>query len=120
MPHSIIDPNAIHPAIADVYWNQQLTPINDHEIRMSVMTHPFGWHRHPDSDETFLVLDGELIISFKDAEVVLKPGQILTVPAGVVHKTRPNGYRSVNLTFERRDAATEFLPDQDLQEIGPL
>jgi mannose-6-phosphate isomerase-like protein (cupin superfamily) len=38
----------------------------------------------------------------------VKPGQIVTVPANVVHRTRPGGERSVNLTFERVGAATVF------------
>jgi hypothetical protein len=30
------------------------------------------------------------------------------VPRGMLHRTRPGGARSVNLTFERRDAGTIF------------
>ena len=100
----------IHNAISAPYWNEALASVNDHEVRMSVMTHPFGWHIHPDSDETFLVLDGELVISFDDREVVLTPGEMLTVKKGVRHRTRPNGERSVNLTFEKSNADTVFEP----------
>jgi hypothetical protein len=32
----------------------------------------------------------------------------VTVPAGTLHRTRPAGERSVNLTFERRGAETVF------------
>jgi mannose-6-phosphate isomerase-like protein (cupin superfamily) len=72
------------------------------------MTEQFPWHRHPDSDETFFGVDGELIIEFPDREMVVKPGQFVTVPAGTLHRTRPAGERSVNLTFERADADTVF------------
>ncbi len=99
----------LHAAVTDPYWNDAVASVNDHEVRMSVMTSPFGWHRHPDSDESFLTLEGELVISFADREVVLRPGEMLTVPRGIVHKTRPAGARSVNLTFERKGAATEFV-----------
>jgi mannose-6-phosphate isomerase-like protein (cupin superfamily) len=75
---------------------------------MSVMTEQFPWHRHPDSDETFFGVDGDLIIEFTDREVVVKPGQFVTVPAGTLHRTRPAGERSVNLTFERTAASTTF------------
>jgi mannose-6-phosphate isomerase-like protein (cupin superfamily) len=40
--------------------------------------------------------------------VTLHPGELLTVPKGIVHRTRPNGARSVNLTFEKRGAETVF------------
>jgi mannose-6-phosphate isomerase-like protein (cupin superfamily) len=66
-------------------------------------------HRHPDSDETFGVLEGEMVIEFEAGEVTLKPGQFLTVRRGVLHRTRPKGARSVNITFERVGAATEFV-----------
>jgi len=105
---AFLDPLALSQSIDDPYRNMSLGAVNDHEIRMSVMTEPFRWHRHPDSDETFYGIDGELVIEFIGGEVVLKPGQLLTVPAGTLHRTRPAGVRSVNLTFERTGAATLF------------
>ena len=72
------------------------------------MTEQFRWHRHPDSDETFFGVEGQLIIEFRDTEVVVNPGQFVTVPAGTAHRTRPAGERSVNLTFERAGAETIF------------
>jgi mannose-6-phosphate isomerase-like protein (cupin superfamily) len=106
------DPLALSKSIQDRYRNVSLATVNDHEIRMSVMTERFGWHRHPDSDETFLCVDGELVIEFEDGEVAVAPGQLVTVPAGTLHRTRPGGARSVNLTFERKDAATLFEEPQ--------
>lgn len=106
-----IDPLALSREIGEPYHNVSLAKINDHEIRMSVMTEQFRWHRHPDSDETFYGIDGELVIEFEEREVVLKPGQFVTVPAGTLHRTRPGGERSVNLTFERVDADTIFEQD---------
>jgi mannose-6-phosphate isomerase-like protein (cupin superfamily) len=104
----LTDPLALSRAVTDAYRNISLGEVNDHEIRMSVMTEQFGWHLHPDSDETFFGVDGELVIEFADGKVVLKAGQLVTVPAGTLHRTRPAGERSVNLTFERRGAATIF------------
>jgi mannose-6-phosphate isomerase-like protein (cupin superfamily) len=102
----VIDPALIARSVADAYDNRSLAAINDHEVRLSVMTHGFPWHHHPDSDETFLVIDGELVIEFESGEVVLGLGEMLTVPRGTMHRTRPCGARSVNLTFERQGAAT--------------
>ena len=108
-PVVVQDPRALSRSVADPYSNVSMGNVNDHEIRMSVMTEQFRWHRHPDSDETFFGVDGELIIEFEDREVVVKPGQFVTVPAGTLHRTRPAGERSVNLTFERRNADTIFV-----------
>lgn len=107
-PATLIDPLALSRLVQDSYSNVSLGDVNDHEIRMSVMTEQFRWHRHPDSDETFYGVDGELVIEFEDREVVVRPGQFVTVPAGKLHRTRPAGERSVNLTFERKDAETVF------------
>ena len=82
------------------YSNHVLTSPNDHAVRISTMTAPYPWHRHPNSDETFLVIEGRLSIEFEGGSLELGPGQLLTVPRGVPHRTRPVGSRSVNLTVE--------------------
>jgi mannose-6-phosphate isomerase-like protein (cupin superfamily) len=105
---SLVDPLTLSRAVIETYRNVSLGQVNDHEIRLSVMTEQFRWHQHPDSDETFIGVDGELVIEFADHEVVVKPGQFVTVPAGTLHRTRPAGERSVNLTFERVGAETLF------------
>jgi mannose-6-phosphate isomerase-like protein (cupin superfamily) len=91
---------------AERYDNHPIAHVNDHVIRISIMTDAYHWHCHPDSDETFLSLDGGLFIDFDEQTVQLLPGQMLTVNRGVRHRTRPVGERSVNLTFERAGALT--------------
>lgn len=105
---SPLDPLQISREVEQAYHNRRIASVNDHEVRMSVMTHGFPWHHHPHSDESFLCVDGELVIEFADGEVTLKPGQMLTVPKGLRHRTRPAGARSVNLTFEQAQAETIF------------
>jgi len=87
-------------AATGAYANFALAHVNDHVVRMSVMTDSFYWHRHPNSDETFLVLEGELIIDIGDKTLTLTRGEMITVPKNVPHRTRPGTARSVNLTFE--------------------
>jgi mannose-6-phosphate isomerase-like protein (cupin superfamily) len=77
---------------------------------MSVMTEPFYWHRHPDSDETFLVLEGAVLLQTAHDTAELGPGQLYTVPAGLAHITSPITPRSVNITVERTAMSTERLP----------
>ena len=107
-PLTPLDALRISQGITGIYDNRRIASVNDHEIRMSVMTSGFPWHRHPDSDETFYAIDGDLIIEFAHHQMVLKPGELLTVPKGVLHRTRPGGKRSVNLTFEKLGAETAF------------
>ncbi len=89
------------------YSNQSVTAVNDHVIRMSVMTEPYFWHFHPDSDESFLVIEGSVFIDLEDRTVELFPNQVFTIPKNVVHRTRPGGNRSVNITFEKTTMTTE-------------
>src|ERR1700677_1178271 len=88
------------------YDNHPITKINDHVVRISTMTEPYHWHFHPNSDETFLVIEGRLSIEFESGTLELDPGQLLTIPRGVRHRTRPVGVRSVNLTFELAQSET--------------
>ena len=87
------------------YENHVLANVSDHVQGIIVMTQPYHWHLHPNSDETFLVIGGGLMIEFEHGELQLSSGQMGTVPHGVLHRTRP-GHRSVNLTFEAANAAT--------------
>jgi mannose-6-phosphate isomerase-like protein (cupin superfamily) len=96
-------------ATAEKYDNHRIAEVNDHEVRISVMTEGYFWHCHPDSDESFLAVEGGLLIDFDDRTVELRPGELITVKKGVRHRTRPVGKRSVNLTFERAQAQTEKL-----------
>lgn len=96
-------------ATAASYENHAIAHVNDHEVRISVMTEAYHWHSHPDSDESFLALEGGLLIDFDHGTIELLPGHLITVPRGVRHRTRPMGQRSVNLTFERSGAQTEPL-----------
>jgi mannose-6-phosphate isomerase-like protein (cupin superfamily) len=86
--------------------NHPIATVNDHVVRISVMTQPHPWHLHSNSDETFLVIEGRLNIEFEDGTLELGPGQMVTVPRALRHRTRPVGDRSVNLTFEAVKAET--------------
>src|ERR1700754_2096489 len=85
------------------YSNFPLALVNDHVVRLSVMTESYFWHLHPNSDETFLVMEGSIFIDLDTTTIELLTGQLFTVPKNTKHRTRPNGKRSVNLTFESRD-----------------
>jgi mannose-6-phosphate isomerase-like protein (cupin superfamily) len=109
----VIDVIETAAAVAGPYANFTVAHVNDHVVRMSVMTESFYWHRHPNSDETFLVLEGELLIDISDKIVTLTRGQMTTIPKNVPHRTRPGTARSVNLTVELMSMETIRL-DQAL------
>ena len=83
------------------YRNHPLCDVNDHVVRMSVMTEAFYWHLHPDSDEVFLCIQGRLAIDTEHETIELGPNELYCVKQGVAHRTRPLTERSVNITLER-------------------
>jgi len=60
--------------------------LNDYDIRVVKTSGEFTEHSHPDTDEFFLVLRGELTIRMAAGDVTLGPGQLFVVPRGVRHQ----------------------------------
>ena len=60
--------------------------MNDYEVMVVRVEGEFVWHSHPDTDDLFLVLDGELEIELRDAVVTLGPGELYVVPKVVEHR----------------------------------
>ena len=60
--------------------------MNDYYFKLVKVKGEFVWHTHDDTDETFIVLDGELIIEFRDKTITLKKGEMIVIPKGVEHK----------------------------------
>jgi mannose-6-phosphate isomerase-like protein (cupin superfamily) len=55
-------------------------------VRLVKVEGEFIWHRHDDTDELFLVLDGVLDIELLDGTVRLNPGELFVVPRGIEHR----------------------------------
>lgn len=85
----------------DKPWQpHRLVSVNDYEVKVVKLLGEFVWHTHPDTDEMFFVHSGELIIQLRDRDVVLGPGDVFVVPAGVEHC--PKAVEEVSaLLFER-------------------
>jgi mannose-6-phosphate isomerase-like protein (cupin superfamily) len=59
--------------------------LNDYQFKVARLEGGFVWHDHPDTDEAFLVLEGQLRIDLPSGAVHLGPGELLVVPAGIQH-----------------------------------
>ena len=71
--------------------NQHWTPgivaeMNDYQFKLVKVQGDFVWHSHEDTDEVFIVLEGEMDIEFRDGKVTIKSGEMYVVPKGVEHK----------------------------------
>ncbi len=77
---------------------------NDHEVRLVKVEGEFVWHKHDDSDELFLVIEGELDIEFRDHIVTLKPGELIVVPRGTEHRPVSRNGETKLLLIDPKDA----------------
>jgi mannose-6-phosphate isomerase-like protein (cupin superfamily) len=69
------------------HWSPKIiAQMNDYHFKLVKLQGDFIWHSHADTDETFIVLHGEMQIDFRDGKVSLKAGEMLVVPKGVEHK----------------------------------
>ena len=58
---------------------------NGNKLQLGKIRGEFVWHSHPDTDDFFLVVEGQLTIRLRDREISLGPGDLYVVPAGVEH-----------------------------------
>jgi mannose-6-phosphate isomerase-like protein (cupin superfamily) len=70
-------------------WSPKVVAeMNDYQFKLVRLEGEFVWHDHQDTDETFIVLEGKLLIDFQGGTVELDAGQMLVVPKGVPHRPR--------------------------------
>ena len=60
--------------------------MNDYQFKVVKLQGDFVWHDHADTDETFIVIEGQLKIDFRDGHVNLSAGEMFVVPRGIEHK----------------------------------
>jgi len=70
--------------------------MNEYEFKLVKFKGEFVWHSHPDTDETFIILDGRMMMHFKDKLVEIKSGEMIVIPKGMEHKpTSEEGYKAL-------------------------
>ena len=70
------------------HWSPKIiAQMNDYHFKLVKFQGEFVWHDHKNTDEVFIVLDGEMVVHFRDRDVFVKKGELFVVPKGVEHKT---------------------------------
>jgi quercetin dioxygenase-like cupin family protein len=59
---------------------------NQNEVRLAKLAGEFHWHKHDDTDELFLCVDGVLDIQLRDRTITLNPGELFVVPRATEHR----------------------------------
>ncbi len=93
----------------DIYSPRIVARMNDYDVRIAHTKGEHVWHVHDDTDEFFLVLDGQFDIAMRDpagseSTVVLRTGDTFVVPKGTEH--RPSSPGGSILMFEPSGTST--------------
>ncbi|MFD7338802.1 cupin domain-containing protein [Streptomyces violascens] len=105
---STVEPVVLSSAFSafEALWSPRIVArVNDYDVRIAKVAGEHVWHAHDDTDEFFLVLEGELRIALRDGgesgerEVVLPQGAVFVVPRGTEHKPSSQAGASI-LLFE--------------------
>ena len=71
----------------DERWKPKvIAEMNDYQFKVLKLQGDFIWHDHKDTDETFIVIEGDLRVDFRDGAVHVRTGELFVVPKGVEHK----------------------------------
>jgi mannose-6-phosphate isomerase-like protein (cupin superfamily) len=77
---------AVLAGITEHWAPQTIAVVNDYDVRVVKVRGEFTRHCHPETDEFFLVISGELTIKFDGDAVALHDGDTCVVPRGQYHQ----------------------------------
>ena len=104
----------------DEQWQPKvIAEMNDYQFKLVRIEGDFIWHQHAETDETFIVLDGQLRIDMREGSVLLSAGEMFVVPKGTEHKPyaahevkllliEPRGVKNTGEENNERTAANDL------------
>jgi len=72
------------------HWDPHVVAsYNGNDVMVVKFQGEFPFHQHAETDDFFLVLEGEMTMDYPDRDpVTVRAGEIVVVPAGQVHRPR--------------------------------
>ena len=78
------------------YAVRLVAKMNNYDFKIVKFRGDFIWHSHPETDETFIIMEGTLVMNFRDNRVEVRPGEMIVIPKGVEHKpSSKDGYKAL-------------------------
>ena len=78
------------------YAVRLVAKMNNYDLKIVKFKGDFVWHSHPETDETFIVMEGTLVMNFRDGRVEVHAGEMIVIRKGVEHKpSSQNGYKAI-------------------------
>ena len=70
----------------EIWSPKVIAEMNNYQFKLVKIKDEFVWHKHKDTDEVFIVIEGKINIEFEDQIVELNAGEMIVVPKGKKHK----------------------------------
>tara|TARA_B100001287_G_C22317730_1_gene360185 strand:+ start:201 stop:578 length:378 start_codon:yes stop_codon:yes gene_type:complete len=84
------------------YWSPKvIAELNDYQFKLAKIKDEFIWHEHNDTDEAFIIIEGNIEIELEDRTVELSDGEMFVVPKGAKHKPIAKGEAHIMLIGPR-------------------
>ena len=120
MANQVRNLQAAFDSFSDHWQPHRLVSVNDYDVKVVKLQGEFTWHSHPDTDELFMVVSGQLVIQLRDGDVSLGPGDLYVVPRGVEHCPRADGEVSALLIEPQGTVNTGDTPSERTAELRDL
>lgn len=92
--------------------------MNNYDIKIVKFKGEFVWHSHPDTDETFIILDGAMVMHFRDRAVEVHRGEMIVIPKAVEHKpSSADGYRALLIEPEGVPNTGDAESDMTIRKV---
>jgi mannose-6-phosphate isomerase-like protein (cupin superfamily) len=95
-----------------------IAKMNNYEFKIVKFKGDFVWHSHPDTDETFIIIEGTLVINFRERKVEINAGEMIVIPKGIEHKpSSEKGYKAILIEPEGVPNTGDVKSDMTIEQI---
>jgi mannose-6-phosphate isomerase-like protein (cupin superfamily) len=99
-------------------WSPRIVAtLNDYDVMVVRVRDEFVWHSHPETDDFFLVISGELDIELRGRTVKLRPGEMFVVPRGEEHRPVARNGEAQVLLIEPRGTPNTGNPQTAVRKV---
>jgi len=100
------------------YAVRLVAKMNNYDFKIVKFKGDFVWHSHPETGETFIVMEGILIMNFRDRKVEVRTGEMIVIPKGVEHKpSSENGYKALLIEPEGVSNTGDVRSDITIEKL---
>lgn len=90
-----------------------LASVDDFALRLVKFQGEFErWHAHDNEDESFIVLEGEVLFQTEQGDFLVKAGEGIVIPKGLRHCPKANATGAMPLALIIERAQTKRLGDE--------